>query len=98
MNNFFFFLIGVFNCRFSSPYANTAKRKKKKPTTFVPPPSVIILPNSIKSCNNSENEPQQNAENKGYDFLMHTIEINPDKCVPFWKRPLSSNSNVSLKN
>lgn len=35
---------GVFNCRFTNPYAaKTAlsKRKKKKPTSFVPPPTLI---------------------------------------------------------
>ncbi|KAL0276641.1 UNVERIFIED_CONTAM: hypothetical protein PYX00_004171 [Menopon gallinae] len=73
---------GVFNCRFSSPYANTAKRKKKKPTSFVPPPSVTVLPN------NNANGSATLMDSKEDVNIPQESQIEDDRNVPFWKKPL----------
>lgn len=82
------FFVGVFNCRFSSPYAaNTAKRKKKKPTSFVPPPSMTVLSNGDGNVTNGVSD-ETMAEKEGGEKQ----ELEPPvKCSPFWKRPLPVN-------
>ncbi|KAK6616850.1 hypothetical protein RUM43_014991 [Polyplax serrata] len=82
---------GVFNCRFSSPYGNTAaERKKKKPTTFVPPPSVTTLPTGNNSNPNFSNTRYKQSGNKLFDSFHDNYTLDGYREVPFWKRPLPS--------
>ena len=73
---------GVFNCRFANPTVVNPNRKKKKPTSFVPPPppqSGTVM-NSVAAVGDTK------------QWL--NVSNGSRQLIPFWKRPISSSSNV----